>query len=195
MVFGRLNPNTFALSPLANFTSAFADESFFAYDPAGKRCAFLEKTETLPKLVVLEDGKPVFQRPIGAEGDQLSFTSAAFSKGGDSILAGFVRTREEQPGSSSGLMEIPLADQPIREKVLLSGIEADHSEDALDFEFGLSHDGKTAAAASTYLARAKEQGFEPEDCALFFIDLSAPAWRVTKTLIPLPPQWRAPQVR
>ncbi len=194
-VFGRLNPDNFALSPLYSFTNDSADGSFFAYDPAGKRCAFLEKTEALPQLVVLDGGKPVFRRSIGAKGDDLDFSSVTFSKRGDSLLAGFARKREDQPVVSYGLMEIPLGDQPVREKVLLSRIQADANEGAFYFEFGISHDGKTAAAASTYLACAKEQGFEPEDCGLFFIDLSDPAWRVTKTLIPLPRQWAAPAVK
>jgi hypothetical protein len=194
-VFGRLNPDNFALSPLASFTNEMADRSFFAYDPAGKRCAFLEKTEPLPQLIVLEGGKPVFRRSIGAKGDDLDFSSVAFSKRGDSLLAGFARKREDQPVVSYGLMVIPLGDQPVREKVILSRIQAGDNEGAFYFEFGISHDGKTAAAASTYLACAKEQGFEPEDCGLFFIDLSDPAWKVTKTLIPLPRQWTAPEVK
>jgi hypothetical protein len=187
-VFGRLNPDDFALTPLAGFTNEIVKGSFFAYDPGGQRCAFLEEAQPLPQVVVLEGGKPVFRRPIGAKGEELAFASAVFSKRGDSLLAGFQRKREGQPGSSYGLMEIPLQDQPVRETVLISGSAVGGSDNAAFFEFGISHDGKTAAVASTYLACAKDQDLKAEDCALFFIDLSDPNWKVTKVPIPMPRQ-------
>ena len=187
-VFGRLNPDTFALTPLASFTNDVADGSFFASDPAGKRCAFVEKAEPLPQVVVVADGKPVFRRSIGAKGEELTFANAVFSQRGDSLLAGFERKREGQPAASYGLMEIPLGDQPVRETVLISGSAAGDGGNALFFEFGFSHDGKTAAVASTYLACEKDQEFKAEDCALFFIDLSDPGRKVTKAPIPMPKQ-------
>jgi len=186
VVLGRLNPDNFALSPLASFTNEIAEGSFFACDPAGRRCAFLEKAESLPQLVVVEDGKSVSRRPIGAKGDELAFANAVFSQRGDSLLAGFQRKREGQPGVSYGLMEIPLQDQPIRETVLISGSAMGDGGNAPFFEFGFSHDGKTAAVASTYLACAKDQKFKTEDCALYFIDLSDSGRKVTKVLIPMP---------
>jgi len=184
-VFGRLNPDDLALSPLASFTNDLAEDSFFACDP--ERCAFLEKAQPLPQLVVLEDGRPVFRRPIGAKGEELNFASAVFSKRGDSLLAGFRRKRDGQPGASYGLMEIPLNDQPVRETVLISTSAAGDSGEAAFFEFGISHDGKTAAAASTYLA-CGDKDFKAGDCALFFIDLSDSNRKVTKVPIPLPKQ-------
>ena len=49
----------------------------------------------------------------------------------------------------------------------------------------ISHDGKTAAIASTYLA-CSEKEFKAADCALFIVDLSNPKWKVTKVPIPMP---------
>jgi hypothetical protein len=53
------------------------------------------------------------------------------------------------------------------------------------FQAAISHDGKTAAVSSTYLA-CTEKEFKPADCALFLVDLSDAKWKVTKVPIPLP---------
>jgi hypothetical protein len=213
-VFGRLNPDDFSLTPVVSFTNDFSGGSFFAFDSTGRRCAFVEKERplppvldatggkplgyedewglTLPQLVVLKDGREVLRRPIGAKDEELGFISAEFSKRGDSILAGFERAREGQPGISFGLMEIPLGDQPVRETILIADSAANPRDNACSFQFAISHDGKTAAAASTYLAVEHDNDFKREDCALFLIDLSDPKWKVTKVPIPLPDQWVAP---
>jgi hypothetical protein len=187
MVFGRLNPDNFALGPLSTITNEMAGDSFFAYDAAGKRCAFLEKADPLPQVIVLEDGKPVFRRSLGTNSDEFTFANAEFSKRGDSLLAGFQRERHEQPRVTYGLMEIPLNDQPVREKVLISSDRSPDDAGPFYFQFGFSHDGKTAAVASTYLACMKDGEFiKPGDCALFFIDLSDSNWKVTTVPIALP---------
>jgi hypothetical protein len=141
----------------------------------------------LPQVVVVEDGKPVFRRVFGTNGVGLTLANAEFSKRGDSLLAGFQREHDEQPRVTYGLMEIPLNDQPIREKVLISGDTPPDDAGAFYFQFGFSHDGKTAAVASTYLACMKDEDYiKPADCALFFVDLGDPNWKVTKVPIPLP---------
>jgi hypothetical protein len=86
---------------------------------------------------------------------------------------------------SYGLMEIPFSEAPPRELTLINGAPVEDEPSAYYFQAAISHDAKTAAIASTYLACAKEE-FKPADCALFLVDLSDPNWKVTKVPIPMP---------
>ena len=84
-------------------------------------------------------------------------------------------------------MEVPLKGASnAREILLLRDVAGMDSTSPLWFQFGVSHDGKAAAVASTYLAIYQEENmFKPEHCALFFIDLSDRQRRVTSVPIPL----------
>ena len=186
-VFGRMNPDSFALTPLVTMTNEFTGGSFFAYDSTGTRVGGIEKTGEELRLVVLETGKPAFTRLVSTNAGGLSFGSATFSPKGDLLLAGFRRAQAEGPYASFGLMEIPLSQAPIRETVLLSKVKTSDGMAALYFQAGVSHDGRTAAAASTYLAATAEE-FKPEECALFFIDLTDAKRKVTRVPIPMPAQ-------
>jgi hypothetical protein len=59
----------------------------------------------------------------------------------------------------------------------------------MTLQVDVSHDGKTLAAASTYLQMSSgskvQRRLKPEDVALYFIDLSRPDRKVTK--VPIPP--------
>jgi hypothetical protein len=186
VVFGRLDPEALTLKPLATITNTLADGSFFAYNAQGTRVAFVERDEPdRYRLVVLKNGKPDFARSLGAKGQNYRFGNGVLSPRGDMIWASFQLMTEGQKGRSYGLMEIPLSSAPVQITVLIANSEADEEMGALYFQVGVSHDGKTVAAASTYLACTKEE-FKAEDCGLFFVDLSDPRRKVTKLPIPMP---------
>ncbi len=185
VLFGRVDPQKFTRTVLTTITNEVAEGSFFTFDQSGKRLALLEKAGGKVRLVVLAEGKPTFTRPFGAEGEELAFGSAAFSSKGDLVVASFQRRTEGQAEGTYGLMEIPLSNAPIRQTVLFKTAKSGDQESVLYFQGGISHDGKTAAAASTYLACTSD-GLRNEDCALFFVDLTDPNRKVTKMPIPVP---------
>jgi hypothetical protein len=192
-VFGRLEPESFALTPLVTFGEEPADGSFFTYDEQGKRVAFVEKGPGSDlQLVVREQGKPPLTRPLETKGEELRFGNAVFSRKGDTLLASCQKKKVGAALASYSLLEIPLGAAPVRETVLIPALEAKDEAAALYFQVGVSHDGKTAAAASTYLACAASKVFRAEDCALFFVDLSDAKRKVTKVPIPLPAERSAP---
>jgi hypothetical protein len=192
-VFGRLEADSFALTPLVTFSDEPADGSFFTYDEQGKRVAFVEKGPGSElQLVLREAGKPGLTRPLETKGAEWRFGNAVFSRKGDTLLASCQKKKAGAAVASYSLLEIPLGTAPIRETVLIPALEAKDEAAALYFQVGVSHDGKTAAAASTYLACATPEDFRPEDCALFFVDLSDAKRKVTKVLIPLPAERSAP---
>ena len=184
-VFARLDPNTFKTTPILTITNEVADSGFFAFNNTGRRFAIVEEIDGALQLNVLEGDRTVFSRPLGNE-QGIRFGNALFSPGNDAILASFQRRESEVEGASYGIMEIPLDQRPIRETVLVPACSADEEEDAMMFQVSLSHDGETAAAASTYLA-CEDEAFKAENCALFLVDLKDPKRKVTRVPIPLPP--------
>jgi hypothetical protein len=193
-VFGRLDPDSFALTSLLTFTNKPEDGSFFTYDPRGQRVAFVESGPAGgAQLVVLERGKPALTRPLEIKGANLKFGNALFIQNGGALLASCQKKSADQARSSFGLLEIPLPDGPLRETTLIPSLEGKEEDmAALYFQVGVSHDGKTAAAASTYLACMDTDSFKPEDCALFFVDLSDAKRKVTRVPISLPAQRPSP---
>jgi hypothetical protein len=183
-VWGRLDPNTFGRTPIMTITNDLAEKTFIAYDAQGKTVAVVEKTEDAERLVVLREGKLIFSRALGPKGQKQVFGSAGFSPKGDMVWATFGRDKDTNT-VSYGLMEIPLSDAAIRETILIPS--APTADDAAGFYFqgNISHDGKTFAVASTFLACTKKE-FKPEDCALFLVDLNDPNRKVTRIPIAMP---------
>ena len=189
--FGRVDPQKLTLTPLMTITNQPAEGSFVAYDPTGTRLAVTEKDGEDYRVVVLEKGKTTFTRKLDAKGGSLVFASAAFSPKGDRLWASFKRKPNEGKTSDYGLMEIPLSQAPLRETILVPKAKSDDETAGFYFQAGISHDGKTAAVASTYLACTSDD-FPAADCALFFVNLGDPQWKVTRVPIPMPANRRNP---
>jgi hypothetical protein len=136
------------------------------------------------ELLVLRDGQRIFSRSLDAHGQKRSFGNAVLAATGKALWATFQQTKGTNE-VAYGLMEIPFSDAPPRELTLINEAPAEDDAYMYYFQTAISHDGKTAAIASTYLACAEKQ-IAPADCALFLVDLSDPKWPVTKVPIPVP---------
>jgi hypothetical protein len=183
--FGRMNPSTFAQRPELEFTNAMAEGVFFAVSADEKSVATVENYDGAPRLVIRRRGQTDFTRSLKVKGEKLRFGNAAFSPKGDVVYATYLSVAETSKKSSYGLMEIPVADKAIRQTTLIPEASSSKEELILYLQFGLSHDGKTAAVATTYLA-FDDEALRGENCALFLVDLSDPGRKVTKVPIPLP---------
>jgi hypothetical protein len=182
--FGRINADTLARTPLMSFTNEPADGGFLGCSADGKRVAIAEKTDAGLRLVVLDAGKQVFTQMLTSTNEDVKFGSFGLSPRGDALLASYVETHAGETNSTLGLMEVPFNDAPKRRTVLLKTTKL-KDEAALYTQAGVSHDGKTAAVATTYLA-CEDDDFKRADCALFLVDLSDPNRKVTKVTIPIP---------
>ena len=183
-VFGRLNPNDFSRKPFMVITNEVHDQSVIAYDKSGRILALLSGGTETNELLVLRDGQRIFSRSLDAHGQKRSFGNAVLAANGKGLWATFQQTKGTN-AAAYGLMEIPFSDAPPRELTLISDAPAEDDSNIYYFQAAISHDGKTAAVASTYLACAEKQ-IAPADCALFLVDLSDPKWPVTKVPIPVP---------
>jgi len=184
MVFGRLNPSNFSRKPLMQLPKDLPDEGVMAYDQTGRTFVFLEGGEETNAVLVVRDGQPVFTRSLDTRGREREFINAILAPNGKAVRASF-RQAHGTNRMAYGLMEIPFSDAPAREVTLIKDSPNGREENSYYFQMAVSHDGKTAAVASTYLACTDEE-FKPADCALFLIDLSDPNWKVTRVPIPMP---------
>jgi hypothetical protein len=185
--FGRMNPDTFAQTALMEFEDFDSEEGFLAIGLQEKSVATMVKDNGQYHLVVYRQGQSPLIRALKDTSHKLHFGSAAFSPQGNVVYATYHRVEKAKEKGSFGLMEIPLANRPLRRTTLVSEADASETELVLYLQLGLSHDGKTAAVATTYLA-ADGDNIRPEDCALFLVDLSVPERKVTKVPVPLPKQ-------
>ncbi|HWQ93357.1 MAG TPA: hypothetical protein VN673_16925 [Clostridia bacterium] len=183
--FGTMDPESFKQTTLMTITNDVMEGSFFTYNNTGSQVALVVKADEERRLVVLEKGIPRFTRTLDRGEGKLTFGSAVLSPKSDFILASFQRTPAGATNASFGLMEIPLSTEPIRETLLITSAPSGDEMESFYFQPALSHDGKTAAVASTYLALGLEN-LKAEDCALFLVDLSDRKRKVTRVPIPMP---------
>jgi hypothetical protein len=183
-VFGRLNPGNFSRTPLMVISNRPNAQITIAYDTTGKILALLGSDKDEAELQVWRDGQPPFSRTVDTHGHKRIFGNSVLAATGKAVRATFQQANGTN-SMSYGLMEIPFSDGPTREVVLIKQVPVDDEIFAYYFQAAVSHDGKTAAVASTYLA-CTDKGFNPADCALFLVDMSAPNWKVTKVPIPVP---------
>ena len=181
---GRLNPKGFSRTPLMVVSNSLKEATAAAYDTDGKVLALLAAGDDKPSLQVWRDGKVVFSREVDTHGKKTVFGNAILAPSGKAIRASFQQASGTN-AVSYGLMEIPFSEAPTREVMLIKDAPPQDEASVSYFQAGVSHDGKTAALASTYLA-LMEKPISAPDCALFFVDLSDPNWKVTKVPIPMP---------
>jgi hypothetical protein len=182
--FGRLNPNDFSRTPMMVISNRLKDTTAVAYDLEGKVLALLVGGEDKVGLEVWRGGKSVFSREVDTHGKKRVFGNAVLAPDGKSVRASFQQTNGTN-SMSYGVMEIPFSKAAPREVILIKDALVQDEPSVFYFQMATSHDGKTAAVASTYLA-LMEHPINPSDCALFFVDLSDPSWKVTKMPIPVP---------
>jgi hypothetical protein len=183
-IFGRLNPNDFSRTPLMVITNRPHDSTVVAYDAAGKVLVLLAGGDGKASLEVWKEGKPVFSREVDTHGQKRAFGNAVLAVTGKAVRATFQQANGSN-AVSYGLMEIALSEAPVREVTLIKDAPAQDDVSVYYFQAAVSHDDKTAAIASTYLALV-EKPISASDCALFLVDLSDPNWKVTKVPIPVP---------
>ncbi len=108
----------------------------------------------------------------------------AYSPAQKKLYAPFIETLNDKQGSVLGFLEIPMDGSSATRTVLLQ-TKAVFDEEDVSFYFqpSISNDGKTLAVATTYLSH--REGFDPKDCALFFVDLSSPKRTIKR--VPIPP--------
>jgi hypothetical protein len=186
LVVGRLDPDALTTSVLWKIPAESAGDKFtFAVSSDGKRFALLQLKRDKIQLQLYKgpERDKTLTIPLGDENFSIGIPS--FAPGQDVIYASYA---SEKGGSKViyGLLEISLQDGSMRRQPLARGPGEKDEGGLASFTANISHDGKTAALCSTYLAADPERELKSEDCALFLVDLSKPDRPVTKVPLPLP---------
>ncbi len=187
--FGLLDPETFARTPIFHIGEAKVSLLSMALSRDARSFAYQVENESPPVVHLLENGKPARTLSLASLGGKTEVSVRQFSPKGDFLYASFKNTADGHTNDDYGFLEIPLDGSPIRKTVLIRGAPQTDQGLLASFQIDLSHDGKTLAVESLWLASG-ENPFRAEDCALFLVDLSNAQHKVTKVPIPLPPKGR-----
>jgi hypothetical protein len=184
---GLVDADTLALTPLFETTEAGGDPPFFAVSRDGARVALAREKDDVPQILVFEGNQLRNTIPIGSKADEMELGFFQWSRDG-STLYGVFRTKVVETEYQLGVLEVPAAGGAAR-RIPLFRVTGKEDSDVMTLQVDVSHDGKTLAAASTYLQMSSgskvQRRLKPEDVALYFIDLSRPDRKVTK--VPIPP--------
>ena len=190
--FGLVDANTLGLTPMFETSeSTESDTPFFAVSRDGRRLGVLAGKEHARQVLVFETstpGAPPRRLSLGTEAGPIDAGEFQWSRDGSTVYCAF-RKEVADDQSQFGVLEVPADGKAIRQIPLFRVNGKGENADAFALQVDVSHDGKTLAAASTYLqtpfGKKKAQRLKPEDLALYFVDLSRPDRRITK--VPIPP--------
>jgi hypothetical protein len=184
---GLVDANTLALTPLFETTETAGDAPFFAVSRDGARVAIAGGKDDEQQILVFEGNQLRNSIPIGGKTDEMRLGFFQWSHDG-ATLYGVFRTKVAETEYQLGVLEIPASGGAAR-RIPLFRVTAKEDSDMSTLQVDVSHDGKTIAAASTYLQTSSgakaQRRLKPEDLALYFIDLSRPDRKITK--VPIPP--------
>lgn len=180
--FGQMDPDTFALTPA--FTSDVEAEGFWVVSDDGAR--IVAGSESPCTMAIIAGGKVERRLPIGTDGNGVVCGRPVWSRDGATLYVPYRRGAKEGQ-VEYGVMEVPVSGGAPRYTPLFGAAGTGGRDDMHLLQIALSHDQKTVAAPSTFIALTSAQGkVKPDDVALFLVDLSRADRRVTRVAIPAP---------
>jgi hypothetical protein len=191
--FGTVDANTLGLTPMLETTEAKSgsDTPFFAISRDGRRLGVMAGKDDAQDILVFDTSTPAApprRLPLGTEADRIYVGEFQWSRDGSTLYCAF-RKKLADTQYPFGVIEVPVDGKATRQIPLGRVSDKGEDGDLFALQVDVSHDGKTLAAASTYLqtpfGKKETQRLKPEDLALYFVDLSRPDRRVTK--VPIPP--------
>ncbi len=211
--FGLVNQNSLALSPL--YAMPWSERlGMFTLSRDGSQLAVMVNARQEPEkpdedsrlqIGIYENGRLLRTLSLGDEMRAAGIFTPDLTWSGDSKHLYFsYRKRLDPETLEYGVAGLAVADGSLRTLPLLKIAGKNSGGDDYGLVTGLSHDGRTFVAASTYLETSRNeltsgqpQRLKPQDLALYLIDLSTPAWKTTRVPIPplpLPPATRPAQL-
>ena len=186
--FGVIDPETLAFQPqlTLTLTNQTGEGTFPAFDPSTREIMLVNGEGTNLELQILRDGVKKFTRLIARTGCEVKVAGPWLDLGPkkDRVFTAYTSKADGQTNSECGLLEIPLDEKPLRFTPLFQ-VQADDMNSLLA-QPSLSHDGRTWAISSAWLAAKNKSALKPEDCALFLVQVDRSRPKITKVPIALP---------
>jgi hypothetical protein len=184
---GRLDPETLAATPIVQ--SDEKSSGVFGVSEDGSRLA-VEQEEDVWSILVFDGARMTRRIPLGTKEAPIVLFNLIWSRDNSRLHAAYGKETPDAP-NEFGVAEVPV-DGTAPQYTPLFRAEISPDDSGGVFQVDLSHDGRTLAAASTFLALFGDHRdrVKPEDLALYLVDLSRRDRRVTKIAIPVPPAKR-----
>lgn len=184
--FGVIDPETLAFQPQLTLTNQSDEGTFPAFNPREHEVMLVSGQGTNQELQILRNGTQTFSRLITRPGFEVKVAGPWLDLGPnkDRVFTAYTSQADGQTNCEYGLLEIPLNENPPRFTPLFQVQSGDIN--SLLAQPSLSHDGRTWAISSAWLAGKDKSALRPEDCALFLVQLDSNPPKITKVPIPLP---------
>lgn len=187
MECGALNPETFARTPIFKIPGGKISVMSIALSRDAKHFAYQIENENPPLIHLLNSDQSTKTLPLSSLGEKVEVNTREFSPKGDILYGAFKKTSDDGSNTTYGFVEIPLDGSAIKTTPLIQNTSGGDKDMFASFQPDISHDGKTLAVDSAWLA-CGDHPIKPEDCALFLVDLTSPQRKVTRIPIPVPPK-------
>ncbi len=183
--FGVVDPQTLAFQAQLQMTNRLDSGVFPAFHPAQNEIMFVAGSETNQELQIERAGVKIFSRPINRPGCEVKIAGPwlEWGPGKDRVFTLYTSQMSQQTNYECGLLEIPLTGKPLRFTPLFHTGSDDLSMLA---QPSLSHDGRIWAISSAWLAAKNRSALEPEDRALFLVQVDQDPPRLKKVPISIP---------
>ncbi len=194
---GEINPGTLTFTRRLCITNPVATDSVVDVNPTTREILFTTGDTdkgSEQAIHLIKDGAEQFNRTLTRPGCELKIWDfkAMWNQAPrkSRAFAAYASQTEGQTNWEYGLLEIPLNDQPLRFTPLLH-LQRVRGQDELAIISiyawpGLSHDGRTWAVSTAWLAALGDNAPRPEDCALYLVRVDGARPKITKVPIPLP---------
>ena len=183
--FGVVDPQTLAFQAQLQMTNRLDSGVFPAFHPAQNEIMFVAGSETNQELQIERAGVKIFSRPINRPGCEVKIAGPwlEWGPGKDRVFTLYTSQMSQQTNYECGLLEIPLTGKPLRFTPLFHTGSDDLSMLA---QPSLSHDGRIWAISSAWLAAKNRSALEPEDRALFLVQVDQDPPRLKMVPISIP---------
>ena len=180
-----VDPQTLAFQAQLQMTNRLDSGVFPAFHPAQNEIMFVAGSETNQELQIERAGVKIFSRPINRPGCEVKIAGPwlEWGPGKDRVFTLYTSQMSQQTNYECGLLEIPLTGKPLRFTPLFHTGSDDLSMLA---QPSLSHDGRIWAISSAWLAAKNRSALEPEDRALFLVQVDQDPPRLKKVPISIP---------
>lgn len=184
--FGVIDPETLAFQPQLTLTNQTGEGTFPAFHPREPEIMYISSRGTNQELQIVRDGIRKFTRPITRPGCEVKVASLGLDLGPkkDRVFTAYTSQAGGQTNYECGLLEIPLNENPLC-FIPLFHVQSDDMNSLLA-QSSLSHDGRTWAISSAWLAAKTRSALRPEDCALYLVQVDRSRPKITRVPIVLP---------
>ena len=177
---GRLDTETLARTPLIELRPQEGQKfsPFLSAARDGNRLALTGRYQDELQILIYRGLALEKTLSVATKKSDIKLGNTEWSSDEKTIYAAFSRKLDNGDNAQYGVLGVPLNGDTIHETLLFTGKAEDGNDNSTNlFQIALSPDGRRIAATSAL--------HNPEDQALYLIDVGNAQWKVTKIPVPI----------